>query len=459
MNKKPYNQVEEKIKTAAQNWEPIFDEQAWTQMEKLLNETDDHKRPFVWWFWLLPLTIGIATVGYFYFKKGSTSTKAYRQMITAISTDTNKNLNANVAQPLLDSFSDATVKDAIPSTNIVSTESNVKNKIFAINQKERTIKLQANSANKESIGNIRLTNSDNNYSKSTHSKKVKEKLNTSITNAGTENTENKDLQNYEDEESFNAASENYQKTANNNLPKEEPQSGTDSAHKQRELTIDSIRIYENDSLPISKKETPAPKTKASKFYFSLLSGAEGSGVKFPGLNKFSFRAGFSAGYYLSKRVSIQAGFFKGTKKYIAGKKDYKAKPGSYWGTVDIKRVDANCLVYEIPVSVRYDFSTKNNWQIFAGTGISSFIMKKEEYAYDYFYYNTLHHAKASYNGNKHLFSVLRIDVGVERKFKSNFSIFVQPGLAIPMAGVGEGQIKLFSSEILIGLKFKPQKKN
>lgn len=459
MNKKPYNQVEEKIKTAAQNWEPIFDEQAWTQMEKLLNETDDHKRPFVWWFWLLPLTIGIATVGYFYFKKGSTSTKAYRQMITAISTDTNKNLNANVAQPLLDSFSDATVKDAIPSTNIVSTESNVKNKIFAINQKERTIKLQANSANKESIGNIRLTNSDNNYSKSTHSKKVKEKLNTSITNAGTENTENKDLQNYEDEEPFNAASENYQKTANNNLPKEEPQSGTDSAHKQRELTIDSIRIYENDSLPISKKETPAPKTKASKFYFSLLSGAEGSGVKFPGLNKFSFRAGFSAGYYLSKRVSIQAGFFKGTKKYIAGKKDYKAKPGSYWGTVDIKRVDANCLVYEIPVSVRYDFSTKNNWQIFAGTGISSFIMKKEEYAYDYIYYNTLHHAKASYNGNKHLFSVLRIDVGVERKFKSNFSIFVQPGLAIPMAGVGEGQIKLFSSEILIGLKFKPQKKN
>ncbi|HQY41995.1 MAG TPA: hypothetical protein PLA14_09455 [Ferruginibacter sp.] len=361
MNKKPYNQVEEKIKTAAQNWEPIFDEQAWTQMEKLLNETDDHKRPFVWWFWLLPLTIGIATVGYFYFKKGSTSTKAYRQMITAISTDTNKNLNANVAQPLLDSFSDATVKDAIPSTNIVSTESNVKNKIFAINQKERTIKLQANSANKESIGNIRLTNSDNNYSKSTHSKKVKAKLNTSITNAGTENTENKDLQNYEDEEPFNAASENYQKTANNNLPKEEPQSGTDSAHKQRELTIDSISINKNDSLPISKKETPAPKTKASKFYFSLLSGAEGSGVKFPGLNKFSFRAGFSAGYYLSKRVSIQAGFFKGTKKYIAGKKDYKAKPGSYWGTVDIKRVDANCLVYEIPVSVRYDFSTKNNW--------------------------------------------------------------------------------------------------
>ena len=88
----------------------------------------------------------------------------------------------------------------------------------------------------------------------------------SFTNAGTENTENKDLQNYEDEESFNAASENYQKTANNNLPKEEPQSGTDSAHKQRELTIDSIRIYENDSLPISKKETPVVEVHISNTF-------------------------------------------------------------------------------------------------------------------------------------------------------------------------------------------------
>ena len=459
MNKKPYNQVEEQIKAAAQNWEPVFDEQAWTQMEKLLNETEDQKRPFAWWFWLLSLTIGIATVGYFYFKNGSTSTKANRQIISAKSTGTNNNLNTNEAKPLLDSFSGANEIDAIPPTHKESKESNAKNKIVDINQKERTIKLQANSTSKENNVNIGFINNNNKIPKSKNSKKEKAKSNISITNASTESNENKDLHNYEDEEPFNTAFENYQEKEYNNLPKAEPQPGTDSAYKQKKLNIDSISSNKNDSLPESKKENPAPKRKTSKFYFSLLSGAEGSGVKFPGLNKFSMRAGFSAGYYLSKRLSIQAGFFTGTKKYIAGKKDYKAKPGSYWSTVDIKRVDANCMVYEIPVSVRYDFLAKNNWQTFAGAGISSFIMKREEYTYDYIYYNTLHHAKASYNGNKHLFSVLRIVGGVEKKINHNFSIFVQPGLAIPLAGVGEGQIKLFSSEILIGLKFRPQRKN
>ena len=47
----------------------------------------------------------------------------------------------------------------------------------------------------------------------------------------------------------------------------------------------------------------------------------------------------------------------------------------------------------------------------------------------------------------------------EKTFSKTLSWFVQPGIAIPLAGVGEGQIKLFSSEILLGIKFRPQKKN
>ncbi|HMU25366.1 MAG: hypothetical protein JST57_01120, partial [Bacteroidetes bacterium] len=64
MNKKPYSQVEEQIKSAAQNWEANFDEQAWQQMEKLLDEKDDRKRPVLWWLWLLPILAGVAVMGY-----------------------------------------------------------------------------------------------------------------------------------------------------------------------------------------------------------------------------------------------------------------------------------------------------------------------------------------------------------------------------------------------------------
>ena len=69
------------------------------------------------------------------------------------------------------------------------------------------------------------------------------------------------------------------------------------------------------------------------------------------------------------------------------------------------------------------------------------------------------HALASYEGNKHWFSVFKIFGGVEKTFSNSLSWFVQPGIAIPLAGVGEGQIKLFSSEILLGIKLRPQKKN
>ena len=82
MNKKPYSQVEEQIKSAAQNWEANFDEQAWQQMEKLLDEKDDRKRPVLWWLWLLPILAGVAVMGYLGFKNYGTSAKKLPVTVT-----------------------------------------------------------------------------------------------------------------------------------------------------------------------------------------------------------------------------------------------------------------------------------------------------------------------------------------------------------------------------------------
>ena len=164
------------------------------------------------------------------------------------------------------------------------------------------------------------------------------------------------------------------------------------------------------------------------------------------------------GYQLSERLSLQTGFFAGNKKYVAGQGDYKAK-GGYWATVDIRRVGANCQVFEIPVALRYDFSPARQWNNFAIVGLSSYLMNKEEYAYDYIRAGNPYNAKASYKGNQHLLSVLRLNGGVERKLSQQFSVGIQPGLAIPLAGVGEGQIKLFSTELLLTLKYRPFKRS
>jgi hypothetical protein len=153
--------------------------------------------------------------------------------------------------------------------------------------------------------------------------------------------------------------------------------------------------------------------------------------------------------------AVQTGFYVAQKKYIAGAGDYKAKPGSYWEYVDIRKVDAKCMVFEIPVSLRYDFSQKKSHSWFVLGGLSSYIMKSEEYHYDYMRYGIRYYDYRDYTGNKHLFSVLNLSVGLDKKIANRFSFVVNPYVSLPVTGVGEGRIKLFSAGIQAGLKFMP----
>lgn len=198
-----------------------------------------------------------------------------------------------------------------------------------------------------------------------------------------------------------------------------------------------------------------PKNRISRFYVIITGGAEASGVKLFASDKITGRAGLAAGYQLNKNISVQTGFFISNKKYVAGKNDYKAKAGSYWGMVDIKSINADCKVYEILLQLRYDFTAGKKLNLFATAGLSSYIMKKEDYYFYYDRYGAAHEAEAYYTGNKSIFSVLRFSAGVEKKISKNFSAFVSPGIAIPLAGVGEGEVKLYSTDLMIGLKLTP----
>jgi hypothetical protein len=199
------------------------------------------------------------------------------------------------------------------------------------------------------------------------------------------------------------------------------------------------------------------KTNSSRFYFIAAAGAEGSGVKLFSSDKITARGGLMIGYQLSNNFSIQTGFFSGSKKYVAGPGDYNAKDG-YWSVVDITSVDANCLVYEVPLDVRYDFTPGKSLKIFAASGLSSYIMKKEEYHYSYNNNGYPHYGHATYKGNQHLFSVLKLTAGIEKNISKKMAIHAAPAISIPLAGVGEGQVKLYSTEIMIGLRYQPLKK-
>jgi hypothetical protein len=116
-------------------------------------------------------------------------------------------------------------------------------------------------------------------------------------------------------------------------------------------------------------------------------------------------------------------------------------------------------VYDIPLQVRYDVLQQKAYNIYLTAGLSSYIMKKEKYEYTYYYHNSWPQWEKKtehiYTGNTHLFSVMNFSFGYERKISNKLSILGEPYLKLPLSGVGNGKVKLFSTGAQIGLKFHP----
>ncbi|MBC7937127.1 MAG: porin family protein [Rhizobacter sp.] len=446
MDKKRFDHIEQQMKAAAEGWEPAFDEKAWDQMEQMLEGDNDRKKPVAWWIWLLPLFLVIGTGIYFMTREE----KKKDQQIAVVN-----NIPAG--------------KNNAPADKIISSHT--------IPANNTTVPLVPVSGNNESATlTIEKKDTDNIFNRPQNVTRKRAVPASDKNNDATGSGKNYDTRKIKDEQkarmniSVNGvlASGKMEDTtvdAPSAVPsaKEEQKAVLIKTENDKKTTValSSTTNEEKKKKEESEKDIAAKRKnkQPSRFYFSIVAGIEGNGVNFPGTNKFGTRAGFTAGYQLTKNLSIQTGFFAGSKKYVAGKNDYKAKAGSYWSTVEITRVDANCRVFEIPVSLRYDFDPSKKWNAFAGAGLSSYFMDKEDYEYDYIRNSNPYHAKASYKGNQHLFSVLRLSGGIERKISPQFSLGINPGIAIPLAGVGEGQIKLFSTEFLLSLKYRPFKKS
>lgn len=173
----------------------------------------------------------------------------------------------------------------------------------------------------------------------------------------------------------------------------------------------------------------------------------------PGTN-----AGLIVEYNISRRWSFSTGAVYSTKIYKAEGKDY-TPPKDFWGTYKIwpEKVDATCKVLDIPLNVRYNMVNGKKFTFFASTGMSSYLMLKENYQYKYGHYVNDKYLRKSYsteNEFKHFFSVVNFSAGYERKLNNRLSLQAEPFLKLPLAGVGFGKIKLLSTGAFLSLKYK-----
>jgi hypothetical protein len=212
------------------------------------------------------------------------------------------------------------------------------------------------------------------------------------------------------------------------------------------------RITENnapDSKTKAKEEKQKNKSGFARWAVGLTLGPDwsmvaGKSQTRPGLDK-----GIMIQYRISRKWSLETGVLLASKLYSARPEDYHSV-NPYPNATGI---NASCQVIDLPLNIRYNIWQPKKEQVFVVAGLSSFWMQKESYLFTY----DANAASATsetniYHQNRHLLSIANMALGYEHAW-GNISIQASPYIKIPLAGIGYGRVKLFSTGVLASVKY------
>ena len=202
---------------------------------------------------------------------------------------------------------------------------------------------------------------------------------------------------------------------------------------------------------VAKKtpETDPPK----RFYAGIMGGVDMTTVKFQKVENYGHDYGILLGYRIHSKWSVETGLYRASRDYYSDGKYYNSKKIYLPPNTKITEVSGNCLMWEIPVNVKYDFSKikKHSW--FAIAGMSSYLMKKEDYSYLYYYGGSgtsAWHDRSYKNASRNLFSVVNLSVGYSRSLGKVGDIRIEPYFKLPVSKMGVGEMPLMSAGLHVG---------
>ena len=194
----------------------------------------------------------------------------------------------------------------------------------------------------------------------------------------------------------------------------------------------------------------------NRFSVGLTAGPEFS---FVGGNdaKAGYYLGIELGYQISNHFEVIAGVGVSKKRYIGEGAKYKTEPGFWTDAIVPMEFAGKCTVIEIPVAVNYYFNdaNKNGW--FTSLGATTYLMSSEWY--DFIYDPSINRTDLKANwtdnmANNHLLGVGQISFGYQHKFGKHTSLQISPYAKIPLTGIGNGAVNLFSTGLRLTARFK-----
>lgn len=430
------DEYDKKIKEAAEHYHSEYDDTAWEKMSQLLDEHLPQKKKRKIFFILPSLLLVAALVFFVVIKNGEKDSSISGQNISS-ENNTEKVL---AEQPSL------TSKEKKSLTFTESTKKSLTSKEDETINNDQPGFAAIQQANKSAVHSIDQNKNEAFLSRSDVAVKENELKEQAVPTTKDSNEKNKAVSSTELKSSV---------TNNDAKPVINDENNSDTNKVAVEEKV-IVKTEKEKTTPAIKKSKKTNNSFADNFGIGISIGPDISGVQSNQIGRLTAVFGAGIQYSFSKKFSIRSGFYVSKKIYSVRGNDYDL-PGGNPNYAYLENVKANCTVYEIPLRADYHFTKIKNHSWFISTGLSSYLMKKENYDY---YYKTMSGEVydknwAINNRNKHFFSVLSFSGGYEYFFNKQFSFSAEPYINLPLKGVGEGKVKLNSGGILLTLKMKP----
>jgi hypothetical protein len=159
-----------------------------------------------------------------------------------------------------------------------------------------------------------------------------------------------------------------------------------------------------------------------------------------------------AGYRFNKHFAVEMGLLWDKKFYYTEGKYFSKDQLYVPPSASILNVNGNCSMFEIPISLRYDFAHSARNGFFITGGMSSYLMKQQNYTA--LVSNSSMQWPASFssdNSSNYFFSIVQLSGGYEFAINGNNKIRIEPYVKIPLQGIGIGSLPISSTGIYLGI--------
>jgi hypothetical protein len=183
-------------------------------------------------------------------------------------------------------------------------------------------------------------------------------------------------------------------------------------------------------------------------------------------NQIGNNIGLTLGYYLTDKLSINTGLIYSNKFYWSNAHNYffsqpaNNTPIAYATTFTapppIDYINGSSNIWELPLTLRYDFAHHNKTKFFANAGLSSYFMMNQTYIY--FLHSGQRQLAYKITDNQQVnywFGVADISAGFEAEIGKGFSFQAEPFLKLPLRNMGSEDLKLTSYGFLMTFKYAP----